>query len=365
MVDLDTSSRPDLILFFETSEDSPPLSTFTQLQNHFPDTPVVGCSTGTLIDGPGLADTGAVAMAIGFEHTRVKVATQAIGNACDGHAIGLALGNELAGNELAGIFVLSDGLNINGSALVAGLTEATGTSVSLSGGLAGDGARFAQTSVFASGTTDTRQVAAIGFYGTAIRLAHGSAGGWNMFGPQRLITRSEGNILYELDGKPALDLYERYLGEEAANLPASALLYPLQISFPDDSDHEIVRTILSIDPIARSMTFAGDMPQGGRARLMRGRIDALVECTVDAVHQALVGMQGLQPALCLTVSCVGRRLLLGQRTEEETQMLSNALGAGVDQIGFYSYGEIAPHPESGQCRLHNQTVALTLLAEVA
>ncbi len=358
---------PDLIFLFEVSDAHDQGASVGQLSDIFPDVPIVGCSTGTIIEGDTLSDRGATAMAIGFERTHFRVATQAIRGSWDSQAIGLALGLQLQASDLTAVLVLADGLHMNGSALVSGLAEAVGSKVAISGGLAGDGARFEYTFVHGNHLSQSKLVAAIGFYGPAIRIAHGYASGWEVFGPNRVITRSEDNVLYELDGKPALDLYERYLGEEAAGLPASALFYPLQIWQPDQPDHKVVRTILSVDHDARSMTFAGDVPQAWKARLMRGRLDNLIESATDAAQLAMSALKkvgaSLNPSLCVTVSCVGRRLLLGQRAEEEVKGVADVLGEGVAHIGFYSYGEIAPRSDSVLCNLHNQTLTLTLMAE--
>jgi hypothetical protein len=304
---------------------------------------------------------------VGFERTRLKLATHSLAGAAGSRAAGLDIGRQLAAPDLAGVFVLSEGLGVNGSALVEGLIEAIGPKAVLSGGLAGDGARFGDTLVTVGGATASNVVAAIGFYGDAIRISHGSAGGWDEFGPVRKITRSEGNVLFELDGKPALDLYERYLGPEAADLPASGLLYPLKVWDPGHSDDEVVRTILAVDHEARSMTFAGDVPEGWSARLMRGAFDRLTDGAASAADHArsALSQSGLEPELCLFVSCVGRRLLMGQRTEDEVEAVTKALGGKTPLIGFYSYGEIAPNNQSGVCGLHNQTVTLTLFAEAA
>ena len=70
---------------------------------------------------------------------------------------------------------------------------------------------------------------AVGLYGEHVKLGHGSKGGWDTFGPERIVTKSDGNVLYELDDKPALALYKEYLGDRAAGLPGSALLFPLAL----------------------------------------------------------------------------------------------------------------------------------------
>jgi hypothetical protein len=283
------------------------------------------------------------------------------------HDLGAALGRRLAGADLAGVLVLSDGLQVNGSQLIHGLVSILGPDIPLSGGLAGDGARFASTLVGANAPPQSGRIAALGFYGTAIRFSHGSAGGWDAFGPPRRVTRSSGNVLFELDGKPALDLYERYLGEEAEGLPGTGLRYPLKVWDPASPAHDIVRTVLSIDRNARSLIFAGDVPEGWTAQLMRGSFDHLIAGAGEAAAQARANLNPaaiVGDSLALLISCVGRRVLMSQRAEEEIEATHDVLGADVVQLGFYSYGEIAPHLPSGFCGLHNQTMTLTLLAEV-
>jgi hypothetical protein len=233
--------------------------------------------------------------------------------------------------------------------------------VVITGGLAGDGPRFGTTYVGLNDAPAPGRVAAVGFYGDAIAVGHGSAGGWDVFGPERQITRSKGNVLYELNGKPALDLYKHYLGDDAKGLPGSALLFPLKV-FPPDRPHEaLTRTIVAVDEQERAMTFAGDMPQGHCAQLMRGNFDRLVEGAADAAHQAVLPFPGDRVAVL--VSCIGRKLLLGQRICEEVEAVKDVFGDGTALTGFYSYGEVSPHAATDCAELHNQTMTITVFGE--
>ena len=232
----------------------------------------------------------------------------------------------------------------------------------LTGGLAGDADRFESTLVSCNAPAEPGCIAAIGLYGDNVTIGHGSVGGWDPFGPERTITRSEGNVLYELDGKPALDLYKRYLGDEAANLPGSALLFPLMVRAGDSDGVGLVRTILGIDEARKSMTFAGDLPQGHKAQLMRANFERLIDGAGQAARVA--GARGLDGRkLAVLISCVGRKMVLGQRTAEEVEAVASLLGQKVSQLGYYSYGEISPHVRLGSCELHNQTMTITVLAE--
>lgn len=354
-----------LILYFGARDALATGSWYEGLHEQYPDADIVGCSTGGQIQHGALCDTGIAAVAIQFSSTQVRIATETLVGSSHSRACGVALGTKLAGTNLAGVFVLSDGLNVNGSELVRGLRSTLDNSVCVSGGLAGDGKLFSETLVGANAKPRPLTIAAIGFYGDAVRFNCGSGGGWDTFGVPRRITRSMGNELMELDGKPALDLYERYLGEEAEGLPGTALLYPLKIWDPAAAAHDLVRTVLGVNHHKRSLTFAGDVPEGSKAQLMRGEFTRLAAGASEAAAQAAAKHSacGAPSGLALLVSCIGRRLLMGQRIEDEIQAVDEILTASVPQFGFYSYGEIAPHSFSGVSDLHNQTMTITVIAE--
>jgi hypothetical protein len=276
--------------------------------------------------------------------------------------VGERLASDLVGDGLVHVFMLAEGLRVNGSELVEGICRGLPTDVTVTGGLAADGARFAQTMVFCDGEVQEGAVAAIGFYGDRLRIGYGSMGGWDSFGPERLVTRAEANVLYELDGESALELYKRYLGPRAAELPASGLLFPLSLRC-ESGDQRVVRTILGIDEMAGSLIFAGDIPQGGFARLMKANVDRLIDGAHGAASASIARVGNATPDLALLISCVGRKLVLKQRTDEEVESVRDVLGASTVLSGFYAYGEIAPFAASRKCELHNQTMTITTFAE--
>jgi hypothetical protein len=329
----------------------------------FPRSAVVGCSTSGEIQG-GLVDDDTVSVAVcRFEHTQLRCALTPIATMDDSGAAGTRLAAQLAAPDLRAVFVLSDGLGVNGTPLVAALAAGLPAGVQISGGLAGDGSRFESTWVLAGGAVRPGQVCAVGIYGERLQVAGGHEGGWSDFGPLRRITRSQGNVLYELDGRPALDLYKDYLGKMADGLPGAALLFPLSIRGPGGGCQPLVRTILGVDEHSRSMTFAGDVPQGWEARLMRTTGEGLVTSAGLVIQRACETLSPGAPSLVISVSCVGRRLVLGERTEEEVESLMEGAPAGAAHVGFYSYGEIAPGSAGGCSQLHNQTMTVTVLSE--
>jgi hypothetical protein len=278
----------------------------------------------------------------------------------ESYAAGKTIAEHLHKPDLKGVLILSDGSHVNGSELVRGFNAILPEQVVVTGGLAGDGDRFARTWTVVDGKPQIGMVQAVGFYGEAVRIGHGSKGGWDSFGLERMVTRSQGNILYELDGKPALELYRKYLGDQAAGLPSTGLLFPLALRANSSDEKQIVRTILGIDEADQSLIFAGDIPQGYLAQLMKANFDRLIGGASEAAALAKNPHQG--NTLSIAISCVGRRLVLGERTEDELEATLQALPAQVQQVGFYSYGEISPYT-TGHCDLHNQTMTLTTLSE--
>lgn len=245
-----------------------------------------------------------------------------------------------------------------------GLNSQVSSSVVVTGGLAGDGDRFRRAWVLHGRHPQSGFVTAVGFYGDHIRIGHGSKGGWDRFGPERRVTKSKGNVLYELDGRPALELYKEYLGDRAAGLPATGLLFPLALRANVSDPKSLVRTILAVNERDQSLTFAGDIQEGTLAQLMKANFDRLVQGASEAATSTKLSANGCSSTLAVAISCVGRRLVLGERTEEETEATLDVLPPGTQQIGFYSYGEISPYA-TGTCDLHNQTMTLTTLSEAA
>ena len=334
---------------------------YAELREAYPVARLLGCSTAGEILGASVGDETVVATAVDFKSTTIRGVMSRVEDLEHSRAAGGMLARELVGDGLVHVFVVSDGLSVNGSELVKGIVEGLPSGIGVTGGLAGDGPRFKRTLSFLDSPPDTGMVAAIGFYGTRLKVGYGSFGGWDPFGVEWEITRSRGSVLYELDGQSALELYRTFLGDHAAGLPATGLLFPLSLRIPD-ARGPIVRTLLAVDEEEGSLTFAGDVPRGSYARFMKTNFNRLVEGAARAAQDSLVGFGGT-PNLAILISCVGRKLVLKQRIEEEIDAVRNVLGDRTAVAGFYSYGELAPFAPLGPCELHNQTMTITTFAE--
>jgi hypothetical protein len=324
---------------------------------------LIGCSTAGEISAEGVSDDSFSAVAMHFDATEVKAAEAALKGPGSSRDAGREIGRKLAGPKLRSIFVLSPGLNVNGSEFVRGVSEAVGKDVIVTGGLAGDGTSFSSTHTILNGKVYADHAVAFGLYGDKITVRSGSRGGWKPFGPVRRVTKAVANVLYELDGKPALKLYKEYLGEKAKDLPASGLLYPFAILREEDRQESgIIRTILDVDHKAESLTMAGDLPQGSLVCLMYANTDSLVDgATAAAEEAAIQGRKG--GSATLMVSCVGRKIIMGSSVAEEVEAVVRAIGGDSGVAGFYSYGEICPFLPTGMSELHNQTMTITHIAE--
>lgn len=336
---------------------------FQHLQALFPNACIVMGSTAGEIMGNSVSDDSIAATALQFDNTVIKCVQTNIDQQQNSFATGAYLIEQLAAENLATVFIVSDGTFINGSELLAGINEKNTAHIPVTGGLAGDGANFSQTFVGLNQTPGRGNVVAVGFYGSAIKVGHGSFGGWDEFGPEKKVTKSNKNVLYEIDGKNALDLYKVYLGPYEAQLPGSALLFPLSLKEPGQNN-TVVRTILSVDNHNNSMTFAGNLPEGSTVRLMKANFDKLIDGASVAASQTLSSLtDGSTPELVLLVSCVGRKLILQERIEEEVEAANAIFGNAVFTTGFYSYGEISPLKTTTACELHNQTMTITTFSE--
>ncbi|CAA6808151.1 MAG: Unknown protein [uncultured Sulfurovum sp.] len=357
---LDKNST-DIVFLFGDRESIKGKEYLESLQTSYPNAELVGCSSSGNILGEEISTASIVGTAVDLESGYVKVATKDFTAEDDQKLLTKALVESLPKENLKHVFVLSDGLNMNGSFLAEGINEAVDKKVSSTGGLAGDGTDFAETWVVANNEVTQNRVVAVGFYGESVVVESGCYAGWDEFGVFRRITKSTNNVVYEIDGEPALDLYKKYLGVYAKDLPGSALNFPASIKKDNDAE-AIIRTILAIDEEEKSLTFAGDVPEGYLARLMKTNIDGLIDGSEIAAQQ--INKINDKSALGLVVSCVGRRLVLKQLTDEELESIGETLGENVQLVGFYSYGELAPFSsELTSCSLHNQTMTLTVIYE--
>jgi hypothetical protein len=355
---------PSVVFVFGGREILEREASYTEVQALYPESRIVLCSTAGEILDTRVYDDSLSVTAIQFDTTQLHFTKVAIHEAKDSEAKGKEIAEQLSHEGLKHVMVFAEGITINGTKLVEGLTGALPENVAVTGGLVGDGSDFKKTVVGLDEVPQSGQIVGIGFYGDTFRVGYGSLGGWEEFGPERLITKAEGNILYELDGEPALALYKRYLGERANELPSSGLLFPIRLKKEGDEDSEVVRTLLAVDEEKQSLTFAGDVPEGYTAILMKANFERLIDGAEGAAERSISQFTQGGTRLAMLISCVGRKLVLREGVEEEVEAVQAVVGDGTYLTGFYSYGEISPvTPTEKTCRLHNQTMTITIIEE--
>lgn len=357
----DISEKANFLLVFGGIDEVNKPERFDELRAMYPNANIVmGSTAGEIIDDR-VQDETITATAVWYEKTELKFAEINVEEHEDSYTCGCAVRNALNSDGLSHILVISDGGMVNGDELVRGINESLDNKILVTGGLAADAGRFSKTFVGLNKAPEPGKIVAIGHYGDSLQVSHGSKGGWDEFGPIRTVTRSEGNVLFELDGQNALELYKKYLGDKASELPGAALLFPLSLYCDDGS--QLVRTILSIDEEHGSMTFAGDIPNNAEVRFMMANFDRLIDGAANAAEASYDRMDQAQPDMVLMISCIGRKLVLDQRIEEEVESVKEIFGDDVIYTGFYSNGEISPVMDSVGCSLHNQTMTITTYSE--
>ncbi len=335
---------------------------YAKIKEMFPNAQIALCSTAGEIYDNQVYDNTVSISAFYFEKATLQTSKVLIGNYESSFEAGKNLIENLSQDKLKLLFILSDGSKVNGSELIKGINEFKDKNILVTGGLAGDGTNFKDTVVGLNEIPSSGNIVAIGFYGDALQCTHGSIGGWETFGLERIVTKSAKNVLFEIDSKNALDLYKTYLGKYSEELPSSALLFPLAI-ITTEEEQPIVRTILSIDEENKSMTFAGDIPEGSKVRFMKANFDRLIDAASDAANNC-IEIYNNKPEFAFLVSCVGRKIILGNRIDEEVEAVTDIFGDNTTITGFYSYGEISPLKPFANCELHNQTMTITGILEM-
>tara|TARA_R110002072_G_scaffold209497_5_gene367138 strand:- start:10287 stop:11423 length:1137 start_codon:yes stop_codon:yes gene_type:complete len=335
---------------------------YKEIRDLFPEGHLIFGSTCGEISSNTVNDESITITAMEFEKSSFLVKTCNILNSdLDSFKTGDELIKQFPNEGLKYVFVVSEGSFINGSQLTKGMSSSSIDNLLITGGLCGDDARFEKTVASYNENPKEGELIAVGFYGESLEVSFSIHGGWTPFGPERIVTKSQDNILYELDGKPALDLYKTYLGDKARDLPGAALLYPLNVTSTDQKQ-SIVRSILNINEEDNAVILAGDIPENSKVQLMMTNVDNIANASERAAKQALEFRKN-KPEIALLVSCIGRKLVLDQRVEEEIEEVIEILGNDTITCGFYSYGEIAPFHGEVACQLHNQTMTITLISE--
>ncbi|MDA9129285.1 FIST C-terminal domain-containing protein [Candidatus Gracilibacteria bacterium] len=352
-----------LVLVFASSKLIQNKQLFTDLQSVYPNAQIALVSTGGEIYGGGVYDESFVVTAFEFTTSKFFITEEEVLKREESFAAGERVMRKLADQgDVKYTMVFAGGTEVSGTKFVEGLRNVSEGKIPFSGGLAGDGMNFQTTFLGVDRVPDGGNNAlVIGFYGEDIEIIGASMGGWDTFGMKQMVTKSEGNVVFELDNEPILDIYERYLGELGAKLPESGIIYPMCVRNPD-TQIPIIRTVVAIDRNDKSITFGGEVPEGCSAQIMKSNYRRLMDGSMSAVRAGTGYIP--KPDAAILISCIGRKLALKHRTPHEIELIHEMLQPCSTITGFYSYGEIGPYEDNqAECYFHNQTMTVLLFTE--
>lgn len=255
--------------------------------------------------------------------------------------------------ELKLCITMPESLTTSASSILAGLKSALG-SVPIVGGTTGDQMETQRTYQFYKTEVLTDSVTLL-LLGGNLAFSYGVCSGWNPIGKQSIITKVEKNIIYEIDEKPALELYKYYFEEFAADLA-----YPLAV-FPPGEEAFFLRAVLTYDADLGSIVVAADVPVGSIVQVTEASQDDIVSASQKSFNQAWTNYPGQSPSAALFFSCAWRRFVLGTKTNQEYAAIAASYPYPIPSCGFYTYGEISPLSEHGETYFHNTTFVSLLL----
>jgi hypothetical protein len=327
------------------------------LKKLYPNAEIVICSTAGNILDTSIDAYGAVASAISFDSAFVQTSAKHLNLNTPTQDI-KELIHSLDKKELQHILLFTPGLN-NAPEILNEINLEN--NITISGGLAADNYKFEQTYLCLNNIKGEDVAIAIGLYGSSIDVQVSAETGWQEFGAKRIVTKSEKNIIYEIDNKPAIELYKRYLGNEIKNLPNSALRFSLSVRKRANDKNKVIRTIIHVNE-DNSLVYAGNIEEGSVVQLMKTNIPNVLDGAFLSAKK--IRPLNSKPSLALLISCCARRSVLKQFAEEEIEIIQDILTSTTQIIGFYSYGEIAPFSNDlTNSFLHNQTMTITAIYE--
>lgn len=357
------SNKANLVFVFGSTELVQDVNKFDEIRAMYPNAEIVVSSgSGEIMADETSTDTLCVT-AIYFEQTKIKTLEIKLDDVKDSFDVGAHISAHIDKDDLSNLMIFSNGDQINGSHLLTGLQFNLSETVPITGGLAGSYDPFSATYTGLNGIGVKGSVIGVGFYGNKLKIGHSSRAGWTPFGPERFITRSTNNVLFELNDEPVFDFYKKYLEGLFDDMQEAIRIYPLGIKTENGQDR-LLRAFLNYDPKTGGALFAGDMPEGAKVRMMKSNVNSLIDAAGDAANSSTTPFDFEEPDLALCVSCVGRQFVLQDWIGEEIQSVNEIFKSKVPIAGFYSYGEIAPQAPRKKSALHNHTMTITTFKEI-
>ncbi len=315
--------------------------------------PLSGCSGEGTINGDYADESNfsVVVMVISSDELRWRNGL-ATGLSADSRATGQLVAQSVSSDvsaDAVGLFVFPDGATANFDHFFAGLEGNLSSDqfLPLWGGGAGDNLALVQTYQYCDDEVVSDGVAYALLSGEA-QPASAIGIGYIPIGGERKVTRSQGNVIYEIDGRPALEVLQEYLPDRALaeDWGSYAITFALCLRAPSyiKDEEYIVRTILSVDAADGSATVQSEVPEGTSV-WMSSRDKEKVTTGLDRMaDQIKEELGGAQPKLVFHFDCCSRGKVMFRDQEKQRilRRFRQAVGPEVPWAGFHSFGEIGP-----------------------
>jgi len=258
--------------------------------------------------------------------------------------------------------LISSGLTIDAEQIIKGVKDVD-ESIPLYGGLAGDDLTMKASYVFSNGFESSGALIALVLDNEKIKVKGLATSGWDDIGIEKIITKSNGNIVYTIDDEPAVDVFVKFfkftdsVDNRSEIVAMNFAQYPLQLK--KDNGNTVLRAPLMVDIENRALIFAGGIPQGSKVKFSVPPGFDLIEKTAERVSALKENIA--DPDAVLMFSCKARHLALGPMTSDEAGRIRSIWNKPL--IGFFTYGEIGAATES-VCDFHNETCSMVVMEEI-
>jgi hypothetical protein len=360
--------KPHLILL-TVSKNFDPKKVLEGIANTAPGVPLAGGSPGWgTITHKGIEDEGVIVMALSFKKMRAEI-EYAEGIIENSQKAGEILGEKLIKRGTLPRILLIFSAVIGGAPVdpfLLSLKKKLGNAVDLIGGGTGDEMTMESSMYqFYNDKVLTKSVVGVGFWGdfsSSLKAEHG----WEPLGLSMKITKSENNLISEINKRPAIEIFKKYFREEEIKDPkffsgkGEGFLYPLGII--SEKEKIVIRQIIGSTQKGE-LICANSLPKNATVRLMQAQGDKIPETAKKIGNYIVSQLGGKKPQLAFIFDCVTRRALLAPDHQKEIDALRTVIGDKTPVFGYYSYGEICSAKKEKEWFFHNETFTAAVLAE--
>lgn len=346
------------IVFFSIESDAEYIA--KKITEQWPDLQLIGCSTyGELSSVQGFSDDSIVLTLFSGGNNAVRAASINVDSDDIEHSCRVSLSSAMedVGQTPKFCFLLTDVLSNSKSESIVESLSSLLSDTMIFGGAAGDGFFLKEAKTICNKTVSNSSAAYLLLYDD-LDFSIGVESGAESVLKTGVVTGADGETVYEIDHKPALQFYSE--GFSKPMLPNGE--FPLSV-YDEQGRYLYARTCIGqYDEVTGSVIFLGKIPVGSKIGLSAISRDAMLDGVDKAISNAIDQFpQHKEPKLAVLASCAARRNLFGTSVSDEFKVLTAKLPSTTQVIGFYTYGEICPQYHNNKALFHNQTFASLLL----